>query len=340
MKRPGSNINPQEIEEEIFEVDSQEDFETVTQKVFNYQYQHNPVYREYCDLLDFHINSYSSSEEIPYLPIEFFKTHQVITGSPSYETVFQSSGTTGMERSAHYLKSLSLYEHSYLKTFKMFYGNPSDYCILALLPGYMENKQSSLISMVQGLISRSSCPESGFYLDNLDELAKNLTRLDQAGKKILLIGVSFALLDMAEMYNLNLKNTIVMETGGMKGRRKELTRQELHDILKPAFGVDTIHSEYGMAELLSQAYSKGDGRFETPPWMKVNIRDAYDPFDVSEPFQEKALQGGINVIDLANLHSCSFIETKDIGKLHSNGSFEVLGRMDYSDIRGCNLMVM
>ncbi|HKL37267.1 MAG TPA: hypothetical protein VJ876_00130, partial [Bacteroidales bacterium] len=245
-----------------------------------------------------------------------------------------SSGTTGMERSSHYIHRLDIYRTSLLRAFEQFYGPVRDYCLLALLPGYADNPDSSLILMVNELIREGAHPDSGFFLDDLDSLADKLRELEERGQKSLLLGVSFALLEMAERYHLPLKNTIVMETGGMKGRRAEITREELHHKLMSSFDLKSIHSEYGMAELLSQAYSNGGGQFRTPPWMRVWIRDYYDPFHWVPPGKS----GGINIIDLANLHSCPFIETKDIGKLHPNGSFEVLGRFDYSDIRGCNLL--
>jgi hypothetical protein len=247
-----------------------------------------------------------------------------------------------MEHSSHYIKKLELYRKSYENTFRLFYGSPEEYCIMGLLPGYWENKHSSLISMVKGLIEKSEHPFSGFYLDNLVDLKERLVELDRKGEQILLLGVSFALLDLVEYHPMQLKNTIVMETGGMKGRRKEITRDELHDRLRKGLGVKQVHSEYGMAELLSQAYSKGRGKFQTPPWMKIIIRDAYDPFELnaSETGKRSAKSGGINVIDLANIYSCAFIETKDIGRQYPDGTFEVQGRFDYSDIRGCNLMVV
>ncbi|MGB7393621.1 MAG: acyl transferase, partial [Pricia sp.] len=252
------------------------------------------------------------------------------------EVVFTSSGTTGSLTSRHYVKDIGVYEKSFRKAFFHFYGSISEYCVLALLPSYLEREGSSLIYMVDDLIQKSGHPESGFYLNDLKGLKNQLVQLEASGTKTLLIGVSFALLDLAETYPLKLQNTIIMETGGMKGRRRELIRDELHHILKSAFGVDRIHSEYGMTELLSQAYSKGNGHFETPPWMKILIRDTEDPLT----YQPIGKTGGINVIDLANRNSCAFIATQDLGKMHPNGSFEILGRFDHSDVRGCNLMVM
>jgi hypothetical protein len=252
------------------------------------------------------------------------------------QTVFSSSGTTGQITSKHYIADIQLYEQSYTKGFHHFYGDVGQYCILALLPSYIERSGSSLIYMVNDLIEKSKHPQSGFYLNEIDSLIDTLTALDAKGKKVLLIGVSFALLDLVEKYQLQLKNTIVMETGGMKGRRKELIRKELHEHLMKGFGVETIHSEYGMTELLSQAYSNGNGIFKTPPWMKFMIRDTEDPLSFL-PFGKT---GGINVIDLANINSCSFIATQDLGKKYEDESFEILGRFDHSDVRGCNLMVL
>ncbi|MFW6222832.1 MAG: acyl transferase [Bacteroidota bacterium] len=271
------------------------------------------------------------------MPISLFKSHKVIVGEEDEaELVFTSSGTTGSNTSRHFVKKKTVYEESFINAFEWFYGNIEDYCILALLPSYFEQKGSSLIYMVSELIQRSGHESSGFYLDYTSRLREVLIRLDRQEKKVLLIGVSFALLDLVEQFHFSLSNTIIMETGGMKGRRKELVREELHDRLKKGFGVDNIHSEYGMTELLSQAYAKKDGRFYPPPWMKVLIRDINDPFTLLDA----GSTGGINVIDMANIHSCPFIETMDLGRVFDDGSFEVLGRFDNSDIRGCNLMVV
>lgn len=252
------------------------------------------------------------------------------------EKSFSSSGTTGSVTSKHLVTDLSIYEESYLKGFQHFYGNVEDYVILALLPSYLERDGSSLIYMVDDLIQKSKHPESGFYLDNLKDLSETLNKLEAEKQKTLLIGVSFALLDVVEQFQFNLKHTIVMETGGMKGRRKEIIRQELHDRLKAGFGVNQIHSEYGMTELLSQAYSKGNGLFECPPWMKIIARDTEDALTLLPPSKT----GGINIIDLANINSCAFIATQDLGKTYENNLFEIIGRFDNSDIRGCNLMTL
>ncbi|MFP4605719.1 MAG: acyltransferase [Bacteroidales bacterium] len=332
-------FEPLKWEEEIFNIRNDKHFERLAREISLFQYYHNPVYREYCEFIKAKPDYNTPLQDIPFLPIHIFKTHKVLTNGKDYEQYFESSGTSGMQRSRHYIKKSELYRMSFMRAFHLFYGNPENYCILALLPLYSENKHSSLISMVKGLTDQSECPESGFYLNDLNNLADLLLKLNRQNKKIMLFGVSFALLDLAEKYPLQLNNTIVIETGGMKGQRKELVREELHERLKTGLGVNEIHSEYGMAELLSQAYATVNGRFKSPPWQKTLIRDAYDPKDVK--IAEKAkVSGGINIIDLANLYSCSFIETQDIGSLYPDGTFEVLGRFDYSEIRGCNLMVM
>lgn len=319
----------------IFNIPTDDCFKELAIAIFNHQYNNNGVYREFCDLLSTNVKKVARIEDIPFLPIQFFKTRKILCNGHRAETIFTSSGTTGQQTSKHYVAKLSLYEQSFVQGFAHFYGNIRDYTILALLPSYLERSGSSLVYMVDKLIAMSGRPDSGFYLDNITELKNKLTELDNSGEKILLIGVSFALLDLAENHSFNLKNTIVMETGGMKGRRKELIRAELHEKLQKGFGVDAIHSEYGMTELLSQAYSKGNGRFSCPPWMKILIRDPQDPLQVLKNNKT----GGINVIDLANIHSCSFIATQDLGKTHPNNTFEVLGRFDHSDVRGCSLMV-
>lgn len=304
--------------------------------VFNFQFEHNAVYRSFCDLLYRHPSDVKQIEEIPFLPIQFFKSHQVLSSNATIQTTFSSSGTVGAITSKHHVTNLSLYEQSFRKGFERTYGNISDYAILALLPNYLEREGSSLIYMVKDMISQSKHPKSGFYLNDFNALQEQLIALDAEGTKTLLIGVSFALLDLIETHQFQLQNTIVMETGGMKGRRKELVREELHTKLKQGFGVSHIHSEYGMTELLSQAYSKGNGTFECPPWMRILTRDPEDALTL----QQYGKTGGINVIDLANINSCSFIATQDLGCVYSDNSFEVIGRFDSSDIRGCNLMVL
>lgn len=320
----------------IFNIQSTEDFNKTALQVFKHQFKNNRVYRSFCDLIYVHPSDVHTIEQIPFLPIQFFKTREVLSSTDEIQETFTSSGTTGSTTSKHLVTDVSWYETSYLKGFEHFYGNIEDYVVLALLPNYLERKGSSLIYMVDDLIKRSQHPESGFYLNNLDELAQKLTYLDSQGKKVLLIGVSFALLDLVEQYEFNLSNTIIMETGGMKGRRKELIRNELHAILSNGFGVNEIHSEYGMTELLSQGYSKGNGLFNCPPWMQILTRDTEDALTILP----KGKSGGINVIDLVNYNSCSFIATQDLGKVYQDNSFEIIGRFDNSDIRGCNLMVL
>lgn len=320
----------------IFDINAEEDFTKVALSVFKHQFQNNKVYRSFCDLLYVHPSDVKRVAEIPFLPIQFFKSRTVLSSTEKVQETFTSSGTTGNKTSKHFVTDIGLYKESYLKGFSHFYGDIKDYVVLALLPNYLERKGSSLVFMVNDLITRTNNPESGFYLNNLSELSQKLQELDKKGQKVLLIGVSFALLDLIEYKKFNLKNTIVMETGGMKGRRKELIREELHQVLQNGFGVCQIHSEYGMTELLSQAYSKGNGIFETPPWMKILTRDTDDALTI----YNSGKTGGINVIDLANYNSCSFIATQDLGKVYENGTFEIIGRFDNSDIRGCNLMVL
>lgn len=320
----------------IFNIKSEQEFSNLALDIFKFQFENNKVYRSFCDLLYKHPSDVKTIHEIPFLPIQFFKTHPVLSSQNPIEATFTSSGTTGSTTSKHYVTSLNLYENSFKHGFKQFYGNIKDYVVLALLPNYLEREGSSLIYMVNDMIGESNHPESGFYLNNLDELKDTLIGLDSQGQKILLIGVTFALLDLVEIHKFNLKHTIVMETGGMKGRRKELVRDELHRILKHGFGVNTIHSEYSMTELLSQAYSPGDGVFKCPNWMKILTRDTEDALTI----QKHHKTGGINVIDLANINSCSFITTQDLGRVFNDNSFEVIGRFDNSDIRGCNLMVL
>jgi len=320
----------------VFDCSSEADFMVNALAVFRYQAEKNIVYKNFLKLLNCSPEKVKHIDAIPFLPIGFFKTHKVITANSSEEICFVSSGTTGMTPSKHFVSDLNLYKTSYLKAFNHFYGSVTNYTILALLPSYLDRQGSSLTYMVADLIKRSNKEKSGFYLDNLDVLADTLRSLDQKGERVLLIGVSFALLNLIEKHTFNLKNTLVMETGGMKGRRKELVRHELHRELCKGFGLTQIHSEYGMTELLSQAYSKGNGLFKTPPWMKIFIRDTEDALSLLPHNQT----GGINVIDLANINSCAFIATQDLGKSYSDGTFEILGRFDNSDIRGCNLMVV
>jgi len=324
-----------DLKQKIFNIQSEEDFMQTALKVFRFQAANNPVYSKYINLLDIDVNAVDCLEKVPFLPIEFFKSHKVVSTDEEAKAVFTSSGTSGNLTSRHYVPDLSIYEDSFTKGFEAFYGPVKDYCILALLPSYLEREGSSLIYMMEKLIKDSGHPKSGFYLNNHEELIVHLEELKAQNQKVLLLGVSFALLELAENHQLDLGDVIVMETGGMKGRRKELTREELHSIFTSRLGVKKIHSEYGMTELLSQGYSKGDSLFETPAWMKILIRDAYDPFS----YEKIGRSGGVNVIDLANINSCSFIETQDLGRIHTDGNFEILGRFDNSDIRGCNLLV-
>ena len=302
---------------------------------FRFQYQHNPVYRQWCDLTGVNPAGIKTLADIPSLPIVFFKTHSVTTTHFTAETIFESSGTTQINTSRHLVKDIGVYRRSFIQCFESFYGNVKDWCILGLLPSYLERQHSSLVFMVDELIKLSGHPDGGFYLDEHDRLARTLQRLESKQQKTLLIGVTFGLLDFAASFPQNLQYTVVMETGGMKGRRKELTRVEVHQLLKDGLGVTEVHSEYGMTELLSQAYSKGDGRFTCAPWMKVLLRDVEDPLLIKETGR-----GLLQIIDLANMFSCSFIATEDVGMVYDDGSFEVWGRSDNSDIRGCSLMIV
>lgn len=320
---------------EIFNITSAKEFERIAIKVFKFQYENVSVYRRFCDLLNISPDQIEKLEQIPFMPIQFFKNHRILAQGFSEEIIFSSSGTTGSIPSKHYVASTKIYKESFNKAFKKQYGAPETYTILALLPSYLEREGSSLIYMVEHLIETSANPNSGFFLNETEALISKLEMLEKKAEKTLLIGVSYALLDLIETRKFKLKHTLVMETGGMKGRRKEMIKEELHAILKKGFGVAKIHSEYGMTELLSQAYSEGDGVFSAPPWMKILIRDPEDAFTY---LQGKT--GGINVIDLANIYSCAFIATQDLGRIYENAYFEILGRFDSSDIRGCNLMVL
>ena len=321
---------------DIFTISSKKEFEKITLKVFRFQYDNNSVYQQFCDFLKKDKTNVKSIQEIPFLPIQFFKSHNILSSKETIQQTFTSSGTTGAQTSKHHVTDLSVYEDSFQLGFSEFYGNIEDYCILALLPSYLEREGSSLIYMTENLIQKSNHPDSGFYLNNYNALISKLIELDNSGQRVLLIGVTYALLDLIELENFQLKNTIIMETGGMKGKRKEMIREELHEILTNGFGVSVIHSEYGMTELLSQAYSLGNGVFECPSWMQILIRDTEDALT----YVADGKNGGINVIDLANINSCSFIATQDLGKKYHNQTFEVLGRFDNSDIRGCNLMIL
>lgn len=322
-----------EYEDKIFSTDKAH-FEELAVDLFHFQYKHNPVYNQYVNSLPIVGRAVKSLAGIPFLPIQCFKTHTIKTTSFEPQLVFESSGTTQTINSRHYVKEAGLYKQSFLTAFEQFYGPVADWCIIGLLPAYLERRHSSLVVMVDELIRQSGHAASGFYLYEHEKLQGVLQQLEAGGQKTILIGVTFALLDFAEKFPLPLKHTIIMETGGMKGRREEITRQQVHDILKAAFGLPAIHAEYGMTELLSQAYSAGEGLLHCPPWMKVMVREEDDPFAV-----RPAGSGVLNVIDLANIYSCSFIATEDVGRVYEEGSFEVQGRMDNSDIRGCSLMV-
>ena len=317
----------------IFSCNDKATFEKLALELFHYQMENNPIYAPYAELIlkgKIPANIY----EIPFLPIDFFKREQIICKGKAVEEVFLSSGTTG-EQSKHLISDLTLYKKSFRKTFQKFYGDIKDYCILALLPSYQEREGSSLIFMVDDLIRKSKHPKSNFYLNNLSELSETIKELEYKGQKTILFGVTYALLDLAAQHPQQLKNTIIMETGGMKGKRKELLKEEIHQLLQEAFMTEKIHSEYGMTELLSQGYSKGENIFNFPSWMKILIRDVNDPLSIIGNNKT----GGVNVIDLANIYSCPFIATQDLGKTFDNSSFTVLGRFDESDVRGCNLLV-
>ena len=309
-------------------------FEQAALKVFEYQYENCLPYRVFCDHLKRNPAKVSAVEEIPFLPVSLFKDHKIIAKGQQAELTFRSSGTTGSMPSTHHVGQAKLYERAFTIGFETAYGSLKDYVVLGLLPSYLERDDASLVYMVNHWIEDSGQAESGFYLDDLHGLRRLIEKLEKSQRKYLLIGVSFALLDLADLGPLPIRHGIVMETGGMKGRRKELIRADLHTELQKAFGPIAIHSEYGMTELLSQAYSKGDGLFRTPPWMKVLTRQPNDPFHYIE-----GQTGGVSIIDLANYYSCSFIATQDLGKIHPDGSFEILGRFDQSELRGCNLMV-
>ena len=326
------------MEDKIFSV-TDKNFGSLALEVFHFQYGRSPVYQSWVNTLGVDPNEVTDIEHIPFLPISFFKTHTVATTSFTPEATFESSGTTGSINSKHLVKSMAVYEQSFLKGFEIFYGSPENYVILGLLPSYLERKNSSLVAMVDVLIKKSNKRESGFYLHEHDQLEQLLVALAKKNQRVILIGVTFALLDFAANRELFLPQTIVMETGGMKGRREELTREEVHSILKKNLHVDEIHSEYGMTELLSQAYAKAAGIFHTPPWMKIIIRDEEDPLTIKAAHNSKPTKGVINIIDLANLYSSAFIATDDLGTIYSNG-FSVDGRLDKSDLRGCSLLTV
>lgn len=323
-----------EWQDKIFSVE-ESGFQALALEVFHFQYQHNKIYRAYVEALKTDLPTVNSIEKIPFLPINFFKTHDIKTGNFPAEIIFESSATTGSVRSRHHVKDVGIYRKSFLSSFEKNYGTVKESCIIGLLPSYLERDSSSLVYMVNELIKSSNHSQSGFYLDDFEKLNEVLVELEARKQKTILLGVTFGLLDFAEKFQFPLKHTTIIETGGMKGRREEMTRTEVHEILKKAFSKNEIHSEYGMTELLSQVYSKGEGLFESPSCMKVLVRDDEDPFTI-----KLIGSGAFNIIELANVYSCSFIATDDVGKIYPNDNFEVLGRMDGSDLRGCSLMVV
>jgi hypothetical protein len=337
------------LQEQIRNVGSQT-FDSLALAIFRYQAANNSIYASYLNFLKKDISQIEFLTDIPFMPIDFFKKHTIISGSLPIETIFESSGTTGIVTSRHYVADTGWYDQISSQIFEQTYGSLAHFQILALLPSYLERNNSSLVYMIQQFIEKTNATQSGFFLNNVDELLITLkkeatTKLSNPQSTTLLWGVTFALLDLAESgvdlsFLRNIPNLIVIETGGMKGRRREMLREEVHHTLTQAFGVEVIHSEYGMTELLSQAYSKGHGVFETPPTMKILLREPNDPFAVFDQTKIKKT-GGINVIDLANLDSCSFIETQDLGRYCDlPNTFEVIGRFDNSDVRGCNLMTL
>ena len=321
-------LNTTNLIDNIFNINTANEAEVINE-VFQFQYQNNLVYQQWCKLLEFKNPQYP----IPFLPISFFKTHKVICNSFIEQQIFESSGTTKTNNSKHYIKDVAIYKQSFIKAFELTYGNVNDWCIIGLLPSYLERNNSSLVFMVDELIEQSNHTKSGFYLYNFEKLYNTLNELELAKQKTMVIGVTFALLDFAEEFKMNLNHTTILETGGMKGRKKEMTKDEVHQFLQQNLGVNEVHSEYGMTELLSQAYSTKNQIHTCPPWMKVCVRDEEDPLLI-KPFGK----GVINVIDLANIYSCSFIATDDVGEVFEDGSFKIYGRLDNSDLRGCSLL--
>ena len=328
-----------EWQEKIFSA-KKENFNSLAVEAFGFQHENNPVYRRYCNSLNIDVNTIINIQQIPYLPIQLFKTHKIVSTEFEPEAIFESSGTTQTINSKHFVKDTGLYEKSFTNAFRSYYGDPDNWCILALLPSYLERNNASLVMMADKLIQQSRHPLSGFYLNEWEKLHRTLNELEKEKQKTLLIGVTFALLDFASIYPMKLQYTTIMETGGMKGRREEMTRRQVHQILENSFQLNHIHSEYGMTELLSQAYSAGAGIFNCPPWMKVLLREEDDPFAIHVADKAHTISGAINIIDLANIYSCSFIATEDAGKLYSDESFEILGRLDNTDIRGCSLLTI
>lgn len=330
-------IPTEEWSRKVFSLTNEQDFDFIALELFRFQFTHNPVYQQFATLVGRTPNAVTRVPDIPFLPISLFKSHRITAGLQAEALLFESSGTTGAAASRHYVLAPALYEESFLRGFAAAYGPAYKYCILGLLPSYLERGQSSLVYMVDRLIRESGHPQSGFYLHDHERLHATLEQLETSGQPTLLIGVTYALLDFADRYPRPLRHTLVMETGGMKGRRRELTRAEVHGQLQAAFGLEAIHSEYGMTELLSQAYAEGSGLFRTPPWLRAGLRDERDPLTFIDR-TERPLSGALSLIDLANVYSCAFLATEDVGRLHPDGQFEVLGRLDNSDVRGCSLM--
>jgi phenylacetate-coenzyme A ligase PaaK-like adenylate-forming protein len=322
------------VESQIFKIKTNDEFNALALQIFNFQYANNLIYKQWCDLLKTNVLELDSIYKIPFLPIEFFKTESIISSPITNQTVtFTSSSTTSQTPASHFVNNINLYNDSFLRAFNLFYGNPNQYCFLALLPNYLQRKGSSLVYMCNELIKQSTHPFSGFFLDDIDDLIIKINQLKNSSQKVILIGVSYALMDLCEKITLT-ENFTVIETGGMKGTRKELLKTELHNYLKNGFKINSIHSEYGMTELLSQAYSLGDEKFLSPPWLKFLIREVDNPLQLVNTNKT----GGINVIDLANIYSCSFIATKDLGNIGENNKLQLMGRFDNSDVRGCNLL--
>jgi hypothetical protein len=326
-----------QLEGKVFAITNEKELSIIALEAFQFQFSNNATYHDFCRAIGRTPDKVFQITDIPFLPISFFKSHRVETTEFDAELFFSSSGTTGSITSSHYVKNADIYRRSFMDAFNRFYGDIKDYCIIGLLPSYLERGNSSLVYMVDHLITKTEHKSSGFYLNEFEELNTVLKDLEVSGQKTMLIGVTYALLDFGDRYPQKLSNTIIMETGGMKGRGREMTKAELYERLKSSFGVSHIHSEYGMTELLSQAYGV-DGLMSSPPWMRIFLRDETDPFTIYNPGQ--ANSGAINIIDLANLYSCAFIATEDVGKTYADGRFEILGRMDNSDIRGCSLMAL
>lgn len=333
-----------ELDKLIFQIETHKsvDFDSLALAVFKYQSKNNLIYKKYIEILGKDVSDIDKIHKIPFLPVSAFKTNRVITGTFEPEIIFESSGTAGSVASKHYVRSLALYEHSFTKSFTKQYGNPNKMAINCLLPSYLERGGSSLVYMADKLMQMSDNPENGFFLDEFEKLAEKIKKREAFRLPTLLLGVSYALLDFGEVFPMQLNHTIIMETGGMKGRRKEMNKIELHEMLSNLFGIENIHSEYGMTEMMSQAYSTGKGIFEPGYGLKLLMRREDDPLDIqiAREYNKQPLTGGVNIIDLHNIHSCSFIATEDLGRLYPDGRFEILGRLENSEKRGCGLMYM